>query len=715
MFAEIRKRRRSFGNSFGCWRHSAQKIWKPSCLCLKNWKKHIDRGIRKIGGLPARLLGLDPIVRLVEGYTSLPATEQDEALEMGITCCLEAVKIAQTLRDAPCLAFYLSVLARGYNDCHQLEAARACLEEALAIRRQLAQARPEVYRPDVATTLDSLGIALRQLHQLEAAVECLEEAITIYDTLPVPGLDKVIPLHNLAQLEEEVSGRGAMRAMQLYERAVLHCEETLALLGEVEWQHRDKFKGDIEEDYRALIEYYARQHGEGPFRKLFGLIESQRNVEALANFGMPDRLPLASSAGTTREIRRLEAQRAAGGTRSAEMAHIDTEIQAQAKQAARARKTSVEGVLEGVYRILEKHRSAFLAMQATRDGEVVFLGITPEEHWTDVAGKEFLDALDVLFVEVETGIHALAFAASTKAPAATVQTLWRPVQRIPRRSEVAFNQLPAKVQALLNDAPFQTIFLAPDGRTVNHPFELLISRNGPLGLTHLMPHVHGFSALVDVLQRQPLFASTGCTALVVGNPLHEGARPLGGAQAAAKHVAERLRQRRYSFIPDDGPLLDNLATTEAFLTAFEERPVFALYEGHGGSDDVGEYLAMAGPGKVRPQRMVRFGLSHHPAIHYDCCIAGTTRYSGGGRFDGHPSAVMLAGASCCLSSVYPIFDEPSREFTCRLYDKLLNEDHPATFGEALLQTRQEMAKAYGGNPLAWGLQIFWGNPFVRLA
>jgi nephrocystin-3 len=47
-----------------------------------------------------------------------------------------------------------------------MEAAVKAYEEALAIRRRLAQQQPEVYEPNVATTLNNLGAALSGLASL---------------------------------------------------------------------------------------------------------------------------------------------------------------------------------------------------------------------------------------------------------------------------------------------------------------------------------------------------------------------------------------------------------------------------------------------------------------------------------------------------------------------------------------------------------------------
>jgi CHAT domain-containing protein len=87
---------------------------------------------------------------------------------------------------------------------------------------------------------------------------------------------------------------------------------------------------------------------------------------------------------------------------------------------------------------------------------------------------------------------------------------------------------------------------------------------------------------------------------------------------------------------------------------------------------------------------------------------------GGGRFDGHPTAALIAGASCVLSSVHALWDDSAKEFSERLYGKALHPDQPLCLSAALLQTRREMA-ANDDNPLLWATTVLWGNPWARLA
>ena len=88
---------------------------------------------------------------------------------------------------------------------------------------------------------------------------------------------------------------------------------------------------------------------------------------------------------------------------------------------------------------------------------------------------------------------------------------------------------------------------------------------------------------------------------------------------------------------------------------------------------------------------------------------------GGGRFDGHPTAALLARASCVLSSVHALWDDTAAEFNALFYSRVLDAKNPLPLGDALLETRREMAEKHRENPLVWAMTVLWGNPWARLA
>ena len=69
------------------------------------------------------------------------------------------------------------------SDTNDLKKAQDYYEEALQIRRELAQKNPEAYLPDVAASLNDLGNLLSITNDLKQAQHYLEEALQIHREL----------------------------------------------------------------------------------------------------------------------------------------------------------------------------------------------------------------------------------------------------------------------------------------------------------------------------------------------------------------------------------------------------------------------------------------------------------------------------------------------------------------------------------------------------
>ncbi len=608
--------------------------------------------------LTVALLATDLQAQCVEFYNQFPLEQQSQALEFGLRACDTAIHLATLLADQPCAALYQSAKGSGLYHARELEAARAAYAKAIVLREQ---------------------------HRL--------------------WLDSSETYYNWGRLEEDEGDTA--QVLELFERCVQRCEQGLHQL--VEWEHRDLFKGKIEYACLWLIEYYGRlatSNGQAMPERLIGLLESLRQVETLAGFGEAASEDITPWQETFHDLMH--------GT----------------------------GELSNLFRA---RRCALLWIHATRHS-VVFVILRPGQCQVEVTDRVLLERFWELFGAVE---QAMIASQSRSAVAA----------HIPAAGEAVFTLLPDGVKTLLASNDYETVFLAPCSTTINLPFEMLYvpeewqgqgknrtrgSRREAwpyVGLRRLMPRVHGLGELAQVLKRQP----TGKKAVVVGNPLHHGflhskhpcpvcqgtcpvcgsrehcgAVPLGGAQITADLLAKELRRQGFSLIPHGGTLFNHSATAEAVLTALANEDLgFWGQMGHGsrpGGEDTErvEYLALAGTDRLLPQQVARLRWAQHPVVHHDCCVTGTTRGRGGGRFDGHPTAALLAGASCVLSSVHALWDDMAAEFSTRLYAKLLRARNPLPLGEALLAIRRAMAKAHHANPLIWATTVLWGNPWARL-
>ncbi len=77
----------------------------------------------------------------------------------------------------------LNNLANLQFDLHNYEEAERNYLEALDIYRRLAEASPDAYLPDVATTLNNLAVLQRNLNRYEEAERNYLEALDIYRRL----------------------------------------------------------------------------------------------------------------------------------------------------------------------------------------------------------------------------------------------------------------------------------------------------------------------------------------------------------------------------------------------------------------------------------------------------------------------------------------------------------------------------------------------------
>lgn len=105
---------------------------------------------------------------------------------------------------------------------NEMSEAKKTYEEALKIRRKLAEENPHVYLPYVATTLNNLGILLKVNNDMSGAKKAYEEALEIRRELaeksPIYLADVATSLNNLGELLKEINDISA--AKQALEEAL---------------------------------------------------------------------------------------------------------------------------------------------------------------------------------------------------------------------------------------------------------------------------------------------------------------------------------------------------------------------------------------------------------------------------------------------------------------------------------------------------------------
>lgn len=130
----------------------------------------------------------------------------------------------------------------------RMEAARSHLEQALAMRRELARENPNTYLPDMAVTLNNLANLERTQNNLESARRYYEEGLEIHAQLAKQNLDpypadRAQALNNVAYLE---------RSKLENDKALLHFEDALKIYRQLARQNPDQYLPNVGEVLNSL-------------------------------------------------------------------------------------------------------------------------------------------------------------------------------------------------------------------------------------------------------------------------------------------------------------------------------------------------------------------------------------------------------------------------------------------------------------------------------
>jgi tetratricopeptide (TPR) repeat protein/uncharacterized protein (UPF0335 family) len=112
------------------------------------------------------------------------------------------------VQDVSQQAIILNNLGILQRDKNEFDKAEASYQEALSIRRTLAQANPQTYLPAVAMTLNNLGILQRARNEFDRAEASYQEALGIYQALAQANPQTYLPdvaatLNNLGALQRD--------------------------------------------------------------------------------------------------------------------------------------------------------------------------------------------------------------------------------------------------------------------------------------------------------------------------------------------------------------------------------------------------------------------------------------------------------------------------------------------------------------------------------
>lgn len=188
------------------------------------------------------------------------------------------------------LAGTLNDLGNRYSDLGRREEALSTTEEAVEIRRALAAARPDAFRPVLAASIDNLGVFFSVLGRHEEALAATEEAVTIYRALAAARPDAFLPdlatsLNNLGNRYSELGRR---------EDALTAMEEAVEIFRALAAARPDAFRPDLATSLNNLGMMYSNL---GRREEAFAVTEEAVDIYRALADARPDafRLDLAKS------------------------------------------------------------------------------------------------------------------------------------------------------------------------------------------------------------------------------------------------------------------------------------------------------------------------------------------------------------------------------------------------------------------------------------
>ena len=169
--------------------------------------------------------------------------QRNEALETAQEALQIRKKLAQTNPDAflPDLAMSLNTLSIQLSKLGQRNKALETAQDALTFYRKLAQANPDAFLPHLAMSLNNLAAMLSDLGQRNKALETAQEALTIYRKLAQTNSDAFLPdlamsLNNLATMLRDLGQRN---------EALETAQETLTIYRKLAQANPDAFLPDL--------------------------------------------------------------------------------------------------------------------------------------------------------------------------------------------------------------------------------------------------------------------------------------------------------------------------------------------------------------------------------------------------------------------------------------------------------------------------------------
>ena len=631
----------------------------------------------------------------------------------------EALTITQQMAEenfdayTPDVAMILTNLGVLYSEAQDFHKAEDAYTQALVLYRGLLS-KSDAYTQDVAMTLNNLGVLYQNTEKMEKAEETLTEALEKYRNLAEENPDAydryvVTALNSLGVfyrctrnnrkaevLLKEALRRAEKRALWFElagvydslddkkEEAVRVLELGILFYGEEKYTYAQK--GRREDFYRKLLDGVS-DPGKGA-----GILEALRD---------PDLLSLEWD---EKKIRN------AGGNRNIQKNLVKTHL----KKEIPPRIPHVQMLDNVLFLYIQEMKNSILYLTVTKEGINLYKGSSEFAR----LGRKLL-----------TNLRVQALGEARRKDIRDIIT------RFDMLTAQWTSMLPSPILDLLSAKG--NIIFSPDSVFSYLPLEGLIVGGEPICLSKTVIRATSMHQLQEITSG----TLTADSSLVIGNPwpaVNEDYliyRYPSRIEISYLQKAEKEAEILGENLPNPKILLNTEATANTFLKELSNHSIIH-FAGHG---HVGRVLFFSGPmAKFPPEfepeefselrKAWRF--SHDKAVYMmdewdivtdqdilktplqegsfvflSACETGQHTYAGGGHFQGLAQAFLRSGASNVVSSLFPLYGTPAKDFAVSFYKDLFSGYQVIN---ALQNTRKEIKEKYTA-PLYWLPYIHYGT------
>ncbi|MGC1121350.1 MAG: tetratricopeptide repeat protein [Candidatus Methanofastidiosia archaeon] len=614
-------------------------------------------------------------------YSDMGSVKKAEAMYM------KALKTRKTLAEkdpdvyTPNVATVLNNLGALYWNNNSFLKAEKAFSEALTIKQALSQSNPAVWEPDVAMILNNLGNVYWKMGTPKSAEDMYKKALAIREKW---GL--------WFEAAESMSGLSLLSHDKI--------EDAVKLLELSIFFSEDKKYRYVQKGKREVLYLNALEYTDDPQRTV-GILEALRDQDLLS-------------------------------------------LEWNLKEEVLKEKNKKRIVKDLLKKKIPPLKIPFLLPDDLlilyiqyKEDHVLYTAVTKERTAIVRGTPSFVEVGSRLLKNLYIQLYA-------QTRGRSVDTLIDDFERC----TIKWGQIiPQEIQEELLQKKY--IVFSPDFNCSPLPLEGLLFDGEPLCLSKSVARTTSAHLLKEIASREVAFNSS----LIVGNPwpscdedsFHYSSPSVEGRFGLTDigpitylEGAQKEAQTLNRTFPRARVLTNSLATADRILKELPHHSLIHL-AGHGNG---GRILFFSGPmTRIPPEfepelfsnlrkawRVSNSGtvymmdewdfitdidilntpLQKGTFVFLNACETGKHTYGGGGHFQGLAQAFLKSGASNVISSLVPVFDEPSTDFSVSFYNTLRSQHSVVT---ALRNTRRCIRKKYKAQ-IYWLPYIHYGSPLA---